>query len=210
MELLNPEIEEYVQRHSEPETDLLYRIYRETNRDLPYPRMLSGHLQGRFLSMISRMLRPMRILEIGTYTGYSAICLSEGLQAGGTLVSIEKNPELEDRIRSYWSAANLDGICQLHLGEAIEIMELLDEPYDLIFLDADKENYPLYIEPIARLSKSGSWILADNVLWSGKVLSANDPETRGIRQFNEMIQSDTRFRNVLLPIRDGMMVAERV
>jgi len=210
MDFLDPRLEEYALKYSESQSDLLERIYRETYLEMPYPRMICDPIQGRFLSAISRMIQPKRILEIGTFTGYSAICMAEGLQEGGIIDTIDKNEELRERILGYWQEAGLDGVVNLIIDDAFSAMANLKGPYDLVYLDADKENYAHYIEPILELTQVGSWILADNTLWSGKVLSEKDPETKGIREFNQRVHEDPRLRNVLLPFQDGVMMLERV
>lgn len=210
--MISPDIEKYAEEHSSPERDLLYRLSRETNLTQVYPRMLSGHLQGLFLSMISRLMRPARILEIGTFTGYSAICLADGLATGGMLHTIEVNPELEDRLRDYLDEAGLSGQITLHIGDALKVIPGLDERWDLVFLDADKPNYLLYYEMILPFMQPGGIILADNALWDGKVLRSRermDKDTEGISRFNDAVTTDTRVENLLLPIRDGLMMIRK-
>ncbi len=210
MEFIDPELDQYVHRHSEAESDLLNDLNRETYLKVLQPRMLSGHVQGRILSMYSKLIRPERILEIGTYTGYSAICLAEGLTDGGTLDTIEKNNELLPIINRYVERAGLSDKIKLHIGNALPIIESMDATFDLVFIDADKTNYLNYYEAVLPKMKSGGCIIADNVLWSGKVLDEkelkNDPDTRVLDEFNKAVTADKRVDNVLLPVRDGLMV----
>jgi caffeoyl-CoA O-methyltransferase len=210
MEFIDPELDQYVHRHSEAESELLNELKRETYLKVLQPRMLSGHVQGRILSMYSKLIRPERILEIGTYTGYSAICLAEGLTDGGTLDTIEKNNELLPIINRYVERAGLSDKIKLHIGNALPIIESMDATFDLVFIDADKTNYLNYYEAVLPKMKSGGCIIADNVLWSGKVLDEkelkNDPDTRVLDEFNKAVTADKRVDNVLLPVRDGLMV----
>lgn len=211
MEIINPSISRYAEEHTSPENPLLKKINRDTHAQVLMPRMLSGHLQGRVLSLISHMVRPKSILEIGTYTGYSAICLAEGLQLAGKLVTIDINEELEDRVRKYFHAAGLDQVIDYRIGNALEIIPTLAGPFDLVFIDADKENYIRYYDLIFNIVPLGGYILADNVLWSGKVLDAKpDKDTKAIQDFNRKIQTDGRVENVLLPVRDGLMIVRKV
>ncbi|MEM6262571.1 MAG: O-methyltransferase [Bacteroidota bacterium] len=208
MDLIDPNLQHYLEIRSDDEPELLSRLRRETHLKILYPRMLSGHLQGRFLAMVSWMVQPARILEIGTYTGYSCICLAEGLKAGGLIDTLELNEELEPMMRRYWKEANIESSVNLHLGPATDTLSSLQGPYDLVFIDADKGNYPAYFEAILPKVRQGGIILADNVLWSGKVLDTEvmDKETSGLRRFNELVTNDDRVSNVLLPLRDGVMM----
>lgn len=175
------------------------------------PRMLSGHLQGRVLAMISRMIQPKRILEIGTYTGYSAICLAEGLQPGGKLITIDVNEELEDMVRKNFEKAALSAQIDFRIGNAVDIIPQLNEKFDLVFIDADKENYSRYFDLVIDNVNLNGIILADNVLWSGKVLDEKpDKDTKAIIGFNRKVAEDERIQNVLLPIRDGIMMMRKV
>jgi caffeoyl-CoA O-methyltransferase len=211
MEFHDQELQHYAERHTSHESDLLRQINRETYVNVLKPRMLSGHLQGRLLSMISCMIRPEKILEIGTYTGYSAICLAEGLQPGGKLITIDINEELEERVRNYFNLANLQHVIDFRIGNAALVIPALTDEFDLIFIDADKENYAVYYDLVIDKVKPGGFILADNVLWSGKVLLAEpDKDTRAILDFNKKIQDDPRVENVLLPIRDGIMMMRKL
>ena len=177
------------------------------------PRMISGQLQGRLLSMFSKMLKPERILEIGTFTGYSAICLAEGLAENCKVITIDKNEELEDMVRRYISESGLDQKIDFRIGEATEIIAGLEEEFDLVFIDADKINYLQYFELTLPKVRKGGIVIADNVLWSGKVVKndkKSDPETESLKDFNDRIQKDSRVENVLVPVRDGLMVIRKV
>lgn len=211
MEFIDQRLADYSADHTTSESILLKKINRDTHANVLKPRMLSGHLQGRFLSMISHMVRPANILEIGTYTGYSAICLSEGLKSGGKLVTIEKNEELETKLRSFFNEAGLSNIVDLRIGNALKIIPTLDQSFDLVFIDADKENYSNYFDLVIDKVPAGGYLLADNVLWSGKVVDgSNDKDTRAILEFNNKVQDDARVENVLLPVRDGIMMMRKL
>ena len=210
---ITQEIEEYCEAHSTPEPELLYRLNRETNLKVMNPRMLSGHIQGMFLASLVRMLRPKAVLEIGTYTGYATICLAEGLPDNGIIDTIEVDVELEDMIRKYFSQYSKKEKINLHIGDAVEVIPTLDKTYDIVFMDADKEEYIRYYELVLPKIRKGGYILADNVLWSGKVLQevkGGDKDTPAIRQFNDYVLQDERVRNFLLPLRDGIMVIEKL
>ncbi|MBO4646473.1 MAG: O-methyltransferase [Bacteroidales bacterium] len=210
---ITQELEEYCEAHSTPESDLLYRINRETHVKVMNPRMLSGHLQGMFLAAIVRMMRAQTVLEIGTYTGYSAICMAEALPENGRLDTIEINVELEDMIRRNFAQSPAAAKLQLHIGDALQVIPSLPSPWDLVFMDADKEDYIAYYELVLPLVRPGGFILADNVLWSGKVLEAAAPadkDTQALCQFNKYILEDQRVKNLLLPFRDGMMIIEKL
>ncbi|MCS6795698.1 MAG: O-methyltransferase [Raineya sp.] len=212
MELLPEFIQKYAEKHTSPETEYLQTLNRETHLKVLMPRMLSGHLQGRFLAMISQMIAPSRILEIGTYTGYSALCLAEGLQPDGKLITIEKNEELEDFAKHFFYKAGMQEKIQMLIGNALEIIPTLNETWDLVFIDADKINYANYYEMVLPQVRKGGWIIADNVLWSGKVADEKytDKDTKALRKFNEMIQKDNRVANLLLPLRDGLMIVRKL
>lgn len=213
MDFLNPNIERYSADHTSPESELLAHINRETHMKVLNPRMLSGHLQGRFLAMISSMIKPQYVLEIGTYTGYSALCFLEGLRPDGELHTIDHDEELADRTAEYFHQAEGGDRIHAHLGDARDILKNLSRPWDLVFLDADKENYIHYFDRVMEDLKVGGYLLADNVLWSGKVLKETvegDVDTKGLKAFNEMIQEDDRLENVLLPLRDGLMMCRRI
>lgn len=212
-DLIDHDIEAYCEAHTTPESDLLYRLNRQTHLETINPRMLSGQLQGEFLSMISKMIQPQRILEIGTFTGYSAICLAAGLQSGGQLHTVEVNIEYEDRIRQYVSSAGYDEQIILHIGDARQLIGELDEAWDLVFIDAEKEDYTNYYEDVLPKVKPHGFILVDNTLWNGKVtheVAHNDKDTTAILAFNDRVQQDERVRNLLLPFRDGIMMIEKL
>ncbi|GAB3506688.1 O-methyltransferase [Spirosoma knui] len=212
MDFLPADIAAYAEAHTSPESELLHQLNRNTRAHVMAPRMLSGHIQGRLLSMISWMIRPRRILEIGTYTGYSALCLAEGLTDDGRLITIDHNEELEDFARSYWQQSPFSQQIDLRIGLAADIIPTLNETFDLIFIDADKRNNSLYFDLIIDKLRPGGFILADNVLWSGKVVEPVKPadeDTRAVLAFNEKVQADERVENVLLPVRDGIMVMRK-
>lgn len=211
MEFIPQEIDRYCCTHSEDENDLLKRINRETHVEVLQPRMLSGHFQGRVLSMLSKMIQPKRILEIGTYTGYSALCLAEGLAADGKLVTIDVNEELVNRVKGYFNASEYAKQIEYILSPALEVIPNLKEEWDLVFIDADKQNYIAYYELVLPLVKPGGYIILDNVLWSGKVADPekNDKDTTLLRELNTIIHADDRVEEVLLPIRDGLMIARK-
>jgi caffeoyl-CoA O-methyltransferase len=209
MSELDPELEKYILEHIDPEDGLLYDLNRYTNVKVMHPRMLSGHLQGSILRMVSKMVRPRRILEIGTYTGYSAICLAQGMTHDGCLHTIEINDELIEIPLQYFQKAGLSDKIILHTGDAREIVPSMPEIFDLVFLDGEKSEYLDYYHLVFDKVRKGGFILADNVLWSGKILgeeASNDYFTKGIKQFNNFIASDRRVEKVILPIRDGLMV----
>jgi len=211
MEFTPIEIQQYAELHTTIESPLLQKINRETNAHVLMPRMLSGHLQGRLLSMISCMIKPDRILEIGTYTGYSALCLAEGLSATGKIITLDKNEELESRVRGYFGQSEFSNRIDFRIGNALEIIPSLKETFDIVFIDADKINYSNYYDLVFDKLKPGGYILADNVLWSGKVIEPDaDKDTQAILDFNKKVQGDPRVQNVLLPVRDGIMIARKV
>ena len=186
------------------------RINRETHLSVLMPRMLSGHLQGRVLSMISKMIKPKCVLEIGTYTGYSAICMAEGLAPEGRLITLDINEELESRVRSYFREAGIEDCVDYRIGDAREIIPTLTDQFDLVFIDADKSSYGLYFDLVIDKMNPGGIILADNVLWSGKVISDKpDKDTSAILEFNKKVHEDSRVENVLLPVRDGIMILRK-
>jgi caffeoyl-CoA O-methyltransferase len=211
MDFISSQLVSYCEQHTSPESDLLKRINRHTHASVMMPRMLSGHLQGRILSMFSNMLRPTRILEIGTYTGYSAICLAEGLAPEGKLITIDVNEELEETVRKYFSEAGLENRIDYRVGDAMMIIPTLDEKFDMVFIDADKESYSRYFDLVIDRVPLNGIILADNVLWSGKVLEGkHDKDTRAIVDFNDKVSKDARVESVLLPVRDGIMMLRKV
>ncbi|NBG66710.1 O-methyltransferase [Acidiluteibacter ferrifornacis] len=213
MDFLPENISNYSDQHTSNESDLLYRLNRETHLNVLQPRMLSGHLQGRTLSMLSKMMRPKNILEIGTYTGYSALCLAEGLAPDGTLHTIDINEELETISNKYFKDSPYSDQIQQHIGNALEIIPGLSVDFDLIFIDADKENYLNYYKLLIEKVKPGTVLIADNVLWSGKVTEKAKPkdiETIALQEFNTAIQNDERVENILFPIRDGLMIIRKI
>jgi caffeoyl-CoA O-methyltransferase len=213
MEFIDEQLALYVQAHSAAESELLKKINRETHLKVLMPRMLSGHLQGQVLSMLSCMIQPTAVLEIGTYTGYSAICLAKGLKAGGTLITLDINAELEDRVHQYFEEAGLTQQIDYQIGNALEIIPSLDASFDLVFIDADKNNYSNYYDLVIDKVNKGGYIIADNVLWSGKILLPEkemDKDTLLIDAFNKKVQNDPRVENVLFPIRDGLMVMRKL
>ena len=209
---MTEKLDQYILDHTEAESDLLASLNRDTQHKILMPRMLSGHLQGKILEMISKMINPSYILEIGTYTGYSAICLAQGLTENGQIHTIEINDELESFIRPYFEKSGLKGKIHLHIGSALEIIETLNNDIDLVFIDGDKREYLEYYNLLINKVRKGGFILADNVLWSGKViepLNQNDDYTRGILQFNQFVHNDERVENVILPVRDGIMLLRK-
>ena len=210
MHFISQELEDYIEQHSEKEPALLAALNKETYRKILLPRMLSGHFQGRVLSMLSKLIRPINILEIGTFTGYAALCLCEGMQENGQLHTIDIKEELVDFQRKYFNKSPWGNQIMQHLGEAISIIPTLDIKFDLVFIDADKENYINYFELILPKMNKGGIILSDNVLWSGKVLEPlqkNDLSTKILLEYNELLKNDVRVETVLLPIRDGLTVS---
>lgn len=209
MDFIDPSIEAYALEHSEKESDLLLTLNRQTHLKVLQPRMLSGHLQGRILSFLSSAIKPKNILEIGTYTGYSALCMAEGLSENGKLVTIDKNIELETMVKKYINNSPYKNQIEFINANAIDVIPTLNLKWDLVFIDADKENYINYFDLVIDKVNKGGWIIADNVLWSGKVLEepdVKDKETIILQKFNEKVQHDSRVRNVLFPVRDGMML----
>jgi predicted O-methyltransferase YrrM len=213
MEITNTRIQNYCDEHTSLESDVLKNLNRDTHANVLQPRMLSGHFQGRLLSMLSKMIKPKMILEIGTYTGYSAICLAEGLAENGKLITIDVNAEQEHRVRKYIAEAGLQNQIQFIIGDALNIIKTLPHTYDLIFIDADKPNYTNYYDLVFDKLNKGGYIIADNVLWSGKVVDekeiTKDKDTQILDTFNKKIQQDERVENILLPIRDGLMVVRK-
>jgi len=210
MHFISQELENYIEQHSEKEPELLAALNKETYQKILLPRMLSGHFQGRVLSMLSKLIRPVNILEIGTYTGYSALCLCEGMQEKGVLHTIDIKEELIDFQRKHFDKSPWGKQIVQHLGEALDIIPTLDLKFDLVFIDADKENYINYFELIVPKMNKGGIILSDNVLWSGKVLEPlqnNDLSTKILVEYNQLLKNDPRVETVLLPIRDGLTVS---
>lgn len=214
MHFIPEDIDNYVVNHSENEPELLQQLNRETNQKILQPRMLSGHYQGRVLSMISKLTNPKNILEIGTYTGYSALCLAEGLQTNGTLHTIDINEELFDFQRKYFDKSDYGKQIIQHLGDALEVILKLDTTFDLVFIDADKENYSNYFNAIIDKLNTDGIILSDNVLWSGKVLETQfkkeDTSTPALIEYNALLKNDKRVETVVLPIRDGLTISRKL
>lgn len=212
MEFISKELSDYCENNTTPESEILSKLNRETHLKVVSPRMLSGHLQGRFLSFISKLQQPKLIVEIGTYTGYSALCLAEGLAKDGKLISIDVNEETSSFAKSFISKTEFATQMELVLADAKEFVTTIHEPIDLVFIDADKKNYLNYYHLIIDKIKPGGLIIADNVLWSGKITMPEkemDRETLALHQFNQFVQQDSRVENILLPIRDGLMVVRK-
>jgi caffeoyl-CoA O-methyltransferase len=210
MDFLPTKISEYAESHTTPDNAVLQSLIRETHLKTLAPRMLSGHLQGRFLSLISFMMQPKRVLEIGTFTGYSALCLAEGLPNDGILYALEANDELEYLIKKHIKEAHFEEKIKLLIGNALEIIPTINEVFDIVFIDAGKKDYPVYYDLVIDKVRSGGLIIADNILWSGKVVDEKkDLDTKIIDDFNKQIHADERVENILLPIRDGLMIARK-
>lgn len=210
MNFLPEKIDDYVINHSQKEPLLLQQLNKETWQKVLNPRMLSGGYQGRILAMISKLIQPKNILEIGTYTGYSALCLAEGMQKNGTLFTIDKNEELEDFAKKYFDQSAYNAQIKQLVGNALDIIPTLNEKFDLVFIDADKSNYTTYFKMIIGKMNSGGVILSDNVLWSGKVVAEiepNDKDTQTLLEYNELLNNDDRIETILLPIRDGLSIS---
>lgn len=210
MHFLSEELDTYVTLHSENEPELLAQLSKETHQKILQPRMLSGHFQGRVLSMLSKIIHPSTILEVGTYTGYATLCLAEGLAKNGTIDTLDNEEELFDFQRKYFDKSSWTNQITQHLGDALDIIPTLTKKYDLVFIDADKENYINYFHLIVPMMNKGGIILSDNVLWSGKVLEevkANDETTKILLEYNQLLKDDPRVETVLLPIRDGLTVS---
>lgn len=215
-------LDEYIEQMSSPENEALAQITRHTNVHILNPHMLSGQVQGRVLAMLSKMIRPARILELGTFTGYSALCLAEGLSPNGKLLTIEHNDELESTIRHNLSLSPLGEKIDLVIGDAVDILHQLvlqngsqaeNSMFDLVFIDADKRQYCEYLDMVYPLVKTGGWILADNVLWDGHIIDPaydKDKQTQGLKAFNEKVKNDHRFEQVILPLRDGLTLIHKI
>ncbi|AYA38643.1 O-methyltransferase [Hymenobacter oligotrophus] len=208
------ELQQYADDHTSPEPPLLGRLVRETHLQTLMPRMLSGHYQGRLLSMLSQMVQPRRVLELGTFTGYSALCLAEGLAPDGELHTVEQNPELRSRVERYVEQAGLGGRVHLYIGDAEQVIPTLAETWDMVFIDADKIRNRVYYELVLPQVRMGGFILIDNVLWSGKALPSYplkpaDKDAHAVRDFNDFVQQDERVENVFLPIRDGLFLVRK-
>ncbi len=211
MDFIDEKFNLYSENHSTPESEILKSLNRETHANVLMPRMLSGHLQGRVLSMLSRMIRPDSILEIGTYTGYSGLCLAEGLSSNGIIHTIDINDELSPLVKKYVKLSGLESKFNILTGNALDIIPTLPGPFDLVFIDADKINYSNYFDLVFSKIRPGGFIIADNVLWSGKIMlppEKMDKDTLALHQFNQRIASDPRLEKVLLPVRDGLLVMQ--
>jgi len=212
MEFISQELDDYVCGHTDIESDLLKELNRETNVKVLNPRMLSGHYQGRVLSMLSKMIQPNRILELGTYTGYSALCLAEGLTENGRLITLDVNPELEEMVDKYIQKSPFKNQIQQIIGNGMDVIPNLNEEFDIVFIDADKRNYAAYYDLVFDKVLKGGYIISDNVLWSGKVVNEyekSDLDTKILKDFNAQLHNDPRVENVLLPIRDGLMIVRK-
>ncbi|MNJ90740.1 putative O-methyltransferase [compost metagenome] len=212
MEFIDQALDDYCCAHTTAESALLAKLNRDTHVNILQPRMLSGHFQGRLLSLLSKMIRPERILEIGTYTGYSALCMAEGLTETGKIITLDINAQLEDFVRGYISESNYASQIDYRICNAMEEIPTMDEQFDLVFIDADKMNYINYYNLVFDKVKPGGYLLSDNVLWSGKVVQTEgkiDKDTQLLKDFNELIHNDPRVENMLLPIRDGILIARK-
>ena len=213
MEFIDPNLDAYVCEHTQSEPEILKELNRKTHLEVLQPRMLSGHFQGRVLSMLSHMIKPRRVLEIGTYTGYSALCFAEGLSDDGKVFTIDVNEELEDLVKEFVAKSGMEDKIECLIGDAANFIPAMNEEWDIVFIDADKKSYCKYYELVFNKVKKGGYIIADNVLWSGKVLEdyeSLDRETKIIMDYNNMIHNDPRVEHVLLPIRDGLMIARKL
>ena len=210
MSLIKEDLQDLLLKFCEPENGLLQRIDRETHLKVLMPRMLSGHYQGRVLSMLSKLITPARILEIGTFTGYATLCLAEGLAKNGILYTLDINVELEDRVRGYFAESAYDEQIKYILGDATQTVNDLDEVFDLVFIDADKKNNGTYYDLIFDRVRPGGLIIVDNVLWSGKILTnQQDKDTRNISTFNDKVAADNRVEKLILPVRDGLFIIRK-
>ncbi len=214
MDIVNPEIQIYAEKYTSDESEILRELRRKTFGERDDKQMLSGFYQGRLLAMFSKMLRPRRVLEIGTYMGYSALCLAEGLADGGKLITLDVEPETNEIARDFWARTDLNDKIESHLGNALEIIPDLDETFDLVFIDADKGNYSNYFDLVFPKMRIGGLIIADNVLWSGDVINAERGEdvresTTALHNYNEKINADERVSNILFAVRDGLMISRK-
>lgn len=210
--MLGRELEKYILTHIEPEDEVLRELDRETHLKVLGARMISGHLQGAVLTMLSKMIQPENILEIGTFTGYSAICLARGLKPGGKLITIEVDDELESIAARFFIKAGLENSIEQRIGPALEIIPQLSGPFDLVFIDAHKPEYSAYYDAIFEKVKPGGYLIADNTLWNGKVLeepAPDDLQTKGVLAFNSLVKNDSRVEKVILPLRDGMTIIRK-
>ncbi len=209
---MNSELEKYILEHIDAEPTLLKRLNREAHRDLLWPRMVSGHLQGRILYMLCQMIQPKRVLELGTFAGYSALCMAEALPEDGEIHTIEVNDEIEEFAQGFFDLSEHGHKVKLHIGDALEIIPTLDDVFDLVFIDANKRHYEDYYNSVFEKIRSGGYLIADNILWDGKVVEkveAKDKQTQGILAYNDLVQNDARVEVVIFPIRDGMSVARK-
>ena len=208
---IDERLQDYIEQHSSPEGDYLYRLYRATNVEILNPHMASGHVQGRLLKLLVNMIRPKRILEIGTYTGYSSICMAEGLEEGGKLYTFEIDDELEDFTRRWIEDSPVADKIIFTIGSALEKVPHLGEKFDLAFIDGNKREYIAYYEMALEYLNEGGWILADNTLWDGHVIDPayKDAQTNGVREFNDYVRNDGRVEEVILPLRDGLTIIRK-
>ncbi|HHU99364.1 MAG TPA: O-methyltransferase [Bacteroidales bacterium] len=209
---MEKELDKYIREHSTPEDKVLEELYRQTNLYVVNPNMVSGHIQGKFLEMLSYMISPVSVLEIGTYTGYSAICLARGLKSGGQLHTIEINDELNGMSTRYFALAGVADRVTLHTGRAQDVIPKLDRTFDLVFIDGDKREYCEYYDIVFDKVRTGGFIIADNVLWGGRIEgeeAMKDPQTRGLVLFNEKVRNDHRVEKIVLPLRDGLMIIRK-
>lgn len=213
MDFLPEALELYIENHTKPEPEVLKKLNRETHAHVLMPQMLSGHLQGRFLKMLTTMIQPKQVLEIGTFTGYSALCIAEGLQDGGTIHTIDINEELLNMVQKYIKESGAEKKVKTYTGNALEIIPKMNHVFDMVFIDADKKNYLNYYNIVFDKVRKGGYIIADNVLWSGKVVEKSakpDEDTKSIMAYNDKVMNDPRVENVLVPIRDGLMIARKL
>lgn len=210
MELLNETLKRYLEHYCEPESELLKHIDRETNLKVLMPRMVSGHYQGRVISLLTKLISPKRILEIGTFTGYATLCFAEGLADDGKIITLDINEELEERVRSYFTQSDYNDKIDYRIGNAQELIPLIDEVFDIVFIDADKKNNYTYYQQVFDKVRKGGIIIVDNVLWSGKVLGLKkDKDTSNIIDFNDEIAADKRVEKLILPVRDGLFIIRK-
>lgn len=213
MNLLNDKLEKYIENHSGQEDEILHQLYRETHLKVMHPRMLSGWTQGQLLQMMASLIQAENILEIGTYTGYSAICLARGMKENGKLITIDIKEELQQIAQKYFEKAGLKGKIDHRIANAVELIPQLEKTFDLVFMDADKDNYPVYLNLVVDKIRPGGLLIADNVLWSGKVVEQvkpDDKDTPAILEFNKKVQAHPQLQNVLIPLRDGLMMARKI
>lgn len=210
MDISSEALQNYLEQHCEAEAELLQKINRETQLEVLMPRMLSGHFQGRVLSMLTKMTAPKRILEVGTFTGYATLCFAEGLTEDGKIITLDINEELEDRVRAYFATSAYDSKIDYRIGNAVDLIPKIEEVFDLIFIDADKKNNGLYYDLVFDKLRPGGLIIVDNVLWSGKVVQKNaDTDTSNILSFNAKILQDERVEKLILPVRDGLFIIRK-